>query len=74
MTFSLIIPLYNRPEEIRELLESLCLQSDPGFEVVVEDGSEVRSETIVQSFADRLAVKYFEKPNSGPGQSRNYGA
>ena len=75
MQFSLIIPLYNRPEEIRELLESLCLQSDTGFEVVVvEDGSEVRSEAIVQSFADRLEVKYFEKPNSGPGQSRNYGA
>lgn len=75
MQFSLIIPLYNRPDEIRELLDSLCVQSDPGFEVVVvEDGSEIRSEGIVQSFADRLQVAYFEKPNSGPGQSRNYGA
>ena len=75
MQFSLIIPLYNRPDEIRELLDSLCVQSDAGFEVVVvEDGSDIRSEDIVKSFADRLQVKYHEKPNSGPGQSRNYGA
>ncbi len=75
MKLSLIIPLYNRPDEIRELLDSLCMQSEGGFEVVVvEDGSEVRSEDIVQGYADRLEVRYFEKPNSGPGQSRNYGA
>lgn len=72
---SLIIPLYNRPEEIRELLESLCLQTISDFEVlIVEDGSDVKSDAIVASFADRLDVHYFFKPNSGPGQSRNYGA
>ncbi len=72
---SLIIPLYNRPEEIRELLESLCLQSDSNFEViVVEDGSTLKSENIVDSFRDRLMLSYYFKPNSGPGQSRNYGA
>lgn len=72
---SLIIPLYNRPEEIRELLESLCLQSDSNFEViVVEDGSTLKSENIVDSFRDRLKLSYYFKPNSGPGQSRNYGA
>lgn len=72
---SLIIPLYNRPEEIRELLESLCLQTNSDFEVlIVEDGSDVKSDAIVASFADRLNVHYFFKPNSGPGQSRNYGA
>ncbi len=72
---SLIIPLYNRPEEIRELLESLCLQSDANFEViVVEDGSSQKSEGIVDSFRDRLKLKYYFKDNSGPGQSRNHGA
>ena len=72
---SLIIPLYNRPEEIRELLESLCLQSDANFEViVVEDGSSQKSDGIVDSFRDRLRIKYYFKDNSGPGQSRNYGA
>ena len=72
---SLIIPLYNRPEEIKELLESLCLQSDADFEVVVvEDGSTLKSDQIVDSYSDILNLQYFFKPNSGPGQSRNYGA
>lgn len=75
MTLSLIIPLYNRPDEIRELLDSLCLQTDADFElIIVEDGSQVKSEAIVLSYANRLNLKYFFKPNSGPGQSRNYGA
>lgn len=75
LALSLIIPLYNRPDEIRELLDSLCLQSDSDFElIIVEDGSQDKSEEIVQSYADRLRVQYFFKPNSGPGQSRNYGA
>ncbi len=72
---SLIIPLYNRPDEIRELLQSLCLQEDADFEVlIVEDGSSLKSEDIVQSFSNQLKVSYYFKPNSGPGQSRNYGA
>ncbi len=72
---SLIIPLYNRPDEIRELLESLVLQSDSDFEVVVvEDGSQDKSETIVDSFSEKLSLQYYFKENSGPGQSRNYGA
>lgn len=72
---SLIIPLYNRPEEIKELLESLCLQSDSDFEVVVvEDGSTLKSDQIVESYSEKLNLQYFFKPNSGPGQSRNYGA
>jgi len=75
LKLSLIIPLYNRPDEIRELLESLCLQEDKDFEVIiVEDGSQVKSEAIVNSFTDRLKLQYFFKDNSGPGQSRNYGA
>lgn len=73
--FSIIIPLYNRPAEIRELLDSLTQQTYKHFEVVVvEDGSTEKSEEIVASFRDRLEVKYFFKENSGPGLSRNYGA
>ena len=72
--YSVIIPVYNRPDEVDELLESLCTQTNGDFEVVVvEDGSSVPCESIVQKYADRLDVHYYLKPNSGPGQSRNYG-
>jgi len=73
--FSLIIPVYNRPDEVDELLESL-VQSDytAAFEVVlVEDGSTLRCEDIVQKYASRLTISYYFKENSGPGDSRNYG-
>jgi len=75
MLFSLIIPVYNRPDEVDELLESL-VQSDytAAFEVVlVEDGSTLRCEDIVQKYASRLTISYYFKENSGPGDSRNYG-
>lgn len=75
MYFSLIVPVFNRPDETRELLESLC-ESDYGrpFEVVIiEDGSSMRSEEVVASFSDRLDIQYFFKENSGPGDSRNFG-
>lgn len=72
---SLIIPLYNRPEEIKELLESLVDQRDLLHEVIiVEDGSNIDSKEVVDDFSNQLPIKYFFKPNSGPGQSRNYGA
>ena len=72
---SLIIPLYNRPAEIEELLKSLLLQSDPSFEVIiVEDGSSQKSDEIVAAYSEKLTLKYFFKENSGPGLSRNYGA
>ncbi len=72
--FSIIIPVYNRPEELRELLESLTLQTYTSFEVlVVEDGSTVRCDEVVQQFSDRLHIRYLFKPNSGPGPSRNLG-
>lgn len=72
--FSIIIPVYNRPEELRELLESLTHQTYTNFEVVVvEDGSTVRSDEVVQQFSDRLHIQYLFKPNSGPGPSRNLG-
>ncbi len=75
LSFSFVIPVYNRPEEIRELLESLVRQvCDISFEVVVvEDGSSLSSKEVVDEFAGRLSISYFEKENSGPGASRNYG-
>lgn len=74
MTYSLIIPVYNRPAEVAELLESLLTQTFTDFEViVVEDGSSVPCRDVVGEYEGRLRVRYFAKPNSGPGQTRNYG-
>jgi len=71
---SIIIPVFNRPDELRELLQSLAAQTDKDFEViVVEDGSEKRSDGIIPQFSDSLDIRYFYKENSGPGLSRNYG-
>ena len=70
--FSIVIPLYNRPDEIDELLESLTKQTVKNFEVVVvEDGSTVPAADIVEKYKDCLNLKYFVKQNSGPGQTRN---
>ena len=82
MLLSLIIPVYNRPEELRELLASLAEQTDRDFEViVVEDGSTETSEAVVRSYqsgpqadATSLNLRYHTKPNTGPGLSRNEGA
>ena len=75
MQFSIIIPVYNRPQEIDELLESLCQQTLKDFEVVVvEDGSREKCDLVCDRYRDRLLVSYHFKPNSGPGPSRNYGA
>ena len=75
MKYSIIVPVYNRPDEVDELLESLCHQTFKDFEVVVvEDGSTEKCDTVCQKYADRLPVSYYFKPNSGPGPSRNYGA
>ncbi len=73
--YSFIIPVFNRPQEIQELLESFVeLDFDADYEIViVEDGSSETSEHIVKSFSDRLNIAYFYKTNSGPGASRNYG-
>ena len=73
--FSFIVPVYNRPNEIDELLESLSLQDyDKSFEVVVvEDGSSESSEDIVEKYKEKLSITYLKKKNSGPGDSRNYG-
>lgn len=72
--YSVIIPVYNRPGEVEELLASLCQQTYTNFEVVlVEDGSGVTSQAVYEKYSSRLSVQYFFKPNSGPGPSRNFG-
>lgn len=75
MLFSLIIPVYNRPDEVDELLESLSQQDyTENFEVViVEDGSSLRCDEVVRKYAGKLHLSYCYKENSGPGDSRNYG-
>lgn len=75
MKYSIIVPVYNRPDEVDELLASLLHQKEKDFEViVVEDGSQVPCGDVCQRYAGRMELRYYEKPNSGPGQSRNYGA
>ena len=75
LSFSIIIPVYNRPNEIDELLESLTKQDfTHDFEVIViEDGSTQKSDTIVDTYKKQLNLKYFFKENSGAGASRNFG-
>lgn len=75
MKYSIIVPVYNRPKEVKELLDSLVHQSVTDFEVlVVEDGSSNCCNKICDQFKEILDIHYFMKENSGPGQSRNYGA
>ena len=72
---SLIIPVYNRPNEVEELLDSLTRQSETNFEVViVEDGSKETCQHVVEAFKDKLDVSYSYIPNGGPGNARNHGA
>jgi glycosyltransferase involved in cell wall biosynthesis len=75
MKFSIIIPLFNRPLEIDELLDSLTKQTVKNFDViVVEDGSDVKSDSVIEKYKNSLDVKYFFKENTGPGTTRNFGA
>ncbi len=75
MQFSLIIPVYNRPQEVDELLQSLTQQTFKEFEVIiVEDGSTLTCQKVVEKYEEQIKIFYFFKPNSGPGASRNYGA
>jgi glycosyltransferase involved in cell wall biosynthesis len=74
MFFSIVIPLYNRPQEIDELLESLTHQTYMQFEVlVIEDGSVKDARAIVEKYNHSLDIHYFYKPNEGQGFARNYG-
>ena len=72
--FSIIIPVYNRPDELRELLLSLTRQTYTDFEVlVVEDGSKDKADQVVAELSDQLRIRYFYKENAGQGFARNYG-
>jgi glycosyltransferase involved in cell wall biosynthesis len=72
--YSVIVPVYNRPDEVNELLQSLTLQQYRNFEVIiVEDGSTNPCREVVDSFRDKLQIEYIVKQNSGPGPSRNLG-
>jgi len=74
MKYSLIVPVFNRPDEVLELLESLVKQTNKNFEIViVEDGSKIDCKSVVDSFSDRLEIKYFFKENEKPAIARNYG-
>ena len=74
MLFSLIIPIFNRPDEIDELLESLSKQTyTASYEIVIiEDGSTITCDHVIQKYVN-LNISYYFKPNSGPGDSRNFG-
>jgi len=75
MKYSIIVPVYNRPQEVDELLGSLTSQSERDFEViVVEDGSANPCRDTCDKYASRLDLHYYAKTNSGPAASRNYGA
>ncbi len=75
MKYSLIIPVYNRPAEVGELLESIAGQPRPDVEIIiVEDGSQTTCEEVVARFQNRLNITYLKKENGGPAAARNYGA
>ncbi|MDR1886276.1 MAG: glycosyltransferase family 2 protein, partial [Prevotellaceae bacterium] len=72
--FSVIVPIFNRPEEAGELLESLAGQSRKNFELVlVEDGSSRSSSEVADKYGGQLSIRYITKPNTGRSDSRNVG-
>ena len=72
--YSVIIPVYNRPAEVQDLLESLLVQTRKDFEIIlVEDGSSVSCQEVVDAYSKQLPIRYFYKSNSGPGPTRNFG-
>lgn len=74
MFFSVIVPVYNRIDEVRDLLESLAAQTCRDFEVIiVEDGSTQPCGEVVETFKDRLDVQYHFKDNEGRSIARNHG-
>ncbi|MCR5550211.1 MAG: glycosyltransferase [Bacteroidales bacterium] len=71
---SIIVPVFNRPDEVAELLASLNKQTDSDFEVlIIEDGSSLRCEDVCKQYEDKLDIHYYFKPNSGRSETRNYG-
>ena len=75
MFFSIIIPVHNRPDEIKELLESLAISeyNSPFEIIIVEDGSTITCKQEIEVFSDQLNIRYYYKENTGPGDSRNFG-
>lgn len=74
MLFSLIVPVYNRPDEIADLLESLSLQTDSDFElIIVEDGSSIPCRAQVEAYSSKFPIQYFYKENEGRSIARNFG-
>lgn len=74
MRYSVVVPVYNRPDEIDELLESLTRQRFKDFEVlIIEDGSDIDCKDVVDAYNQSLNIRYYRKENSGQGFSRNYG-
>jgi len=74
LKYSIIVPVYNRPDEVKELLTSLVSQTYREFEVlIIEDGSTEKCDAVCKEYSDQLNIKYIFKPNSGPGPSRNFG-
>lgn len=72
--FSIIVPVYNRPDEVKELMASLAAQTDKGFEVViVEDGSTISCKAEAEAYASEVALQYFLKDNEGRSPARNFG-
>lgn len=77
MDVSFIIPIYNRPEELQELLETMVQQQPNGLSyemIVVEDGSQTPSDRVVQRYHSQLPLRYITQSNTGPGGARNRGA
>lgn len=75
MKYSIIVPVYNRPDEVDELLSSLTAQTSPHFDVhIIEDGSAIPCDAVCRKYADQLSLHYYVKENGGPGAARNYGA
>ena len=72
--FSIIVPIYNRPDEAGELLDSLYKQSSKNFELVlVEDGSSMPSDKVVERYKSLFTINYITKPNTGRSDTRNIG-
>lgn len=72
--YSFVVPVFNRPDEVNELLGSLTRQSVRCFEVIiVEDGSTITCQKECSHYSGQLNMRYYSKPNTGPGQTRNYG-
>ena len=74
MLYSIIVPVYNRPGEVKELLESLSAQTVKPFElVIVEDGSKERCDHLLGQYRSFFTIHYYYKENSGRSETRNYG-